>query len=129
MSGGRAFVLDESHDFPRRCNLEMVDLEPLAKADDIEQVRDLLTQHAVCTGSTVAMRLLKDWELTVKAFVKVMPLDYRRVLSEQNPAAAPRPDPISLQEWWQARYPGHLRTNGQTQSVTERPIMLEVARG
>ena len=62
MSGGVAFVLDESHDFPRRCNLEMVDLEPLAKPEDIELVRDLLTQHAVCTGSTVAMRLLKDWE-------------------------------------------------------------------
>ena len=43
MSGGRAFVLDESHDFPRRCNLEMVDLEPLDKPEDLELVRDLLT--------------------------------------------------------------------------------------
>ena len=50
MSGGRAFVLDASHDFPRRCNLEMVDLEPLAKPDDLELVRDLLTQHAVLHG-------------------------------------------------------------------------------
>jgi glutamate synthase (NADPH) large chain len=129
MSGGRAFVLDESHDFPGRCNLEMVDLEPLAKPDDLELVRDLLTQHAVCTGSTVAMRLLKDWESSVKAFVKVMPLDYRRVLSEQNPAVSARPDPISLDEWWQERYPGHLRAAGQTHSLTERPMMLEVSRG
>jgi glutamate synthase (NADPH) large chain len=128
MSGGRAFVLDTSHDFPRRCNLDMVDLEPLAKPEDLELVRDLLTQHAVCTGSTVAMRLLKDWESTVKTFVKVMPLDYRRVLIEQNPAVPVRPDPISLEQWWQERYPDHLRTS-QAHSVTERPILLEVARG
>ena len=65
----------------------------------------------------------------MKTFVKVMPLDYRRVLSEQNPAVGLVPDPISLEEWWQERYPGHLRTNGHGQSVTERPMMLEVTRG
>ena len=107
----------------------MVDLEPLSKPDDLELVRDLLTQHAVCTGSTVAMRLLKDWDRSVKDFVKVMPLDYRRVLSEQDPAVPAPPDPISLEEWWQERYPGHLRTIGQSQSVTQRPMMLEVTRG
>jgi hypothetical protein len=107
----------------------MVDLEPLEKADDLELVRDLLTQHAVCTGSTVAMRLLKDWTATVKTFVKVMPLDYRRVLSEQNPTTSARPDPISLEQWWQERYPGHLRTSGQAHAVNERPMLLEVSRG
>jgi glutamate synthase (ferredoxin) len=128
MSGGRAFVIDPTHDFPTRCNLDMVDLEPLAKPEDVDLVRDLLTQHAVGTGSSVAMRLLKDWEATVKTFVTVMPLDYRRVLIEQNPAVSVRPDPISLEQWWQERYPDHLRTT-QAQSVTARPILLEVTRG
>ena len=86
MSGGAAFVLDEAGDFRRRCNLEMVDLEPLCEADDIELVRDLLIQHAGYTGSTVAARLLSDWDDAVGKFVKVMPLDYRRVLQERKKA-------------------------------------------
>ena len=61
MSGGVAFVLDEAGDFPRRCNLGMVDLEPLVDPEDIELVRDLLIQHAGYTGSTVAARILADW--------------------------------------------------------------------
>ena len=86
MSGGVAFVLDEAGDFRRRCNLEMVDLEPLGEAEDIELVRDLLIQHAGYTGSTVAARLLSDWDEAVGKFVKVMPLDYRRVLQERKKA-------------------------------------------
>ncbi len=83
MSGGAAFVLDEAGTFPQRCNLEMVDLEPLREPKDIETVRDLLIQHAGYTGSTVAARLLGDWESSVDHFVKVMPVDYRRVLEER----------------------------------------------
>jgi glutamate synthase domain-containing protein 3 len=86
MSGGLAFVFDEFNDFRQRCNLEMVDLEPLSEADDIELVRDLLIQHAGYTGSTVAARLLSDWDWAVGKFVKVMPLDYRRVLEERKKA-------------------------------------------
>jgi glutamate synthase (ferredoxin) len=88
MSGGVAFVFDESGDFPQRCNIEMVDLEPLCEADDIELVRDLLIQHAGYTGSTVAAGLLSDWDWTVGKFVKVMPRDYRRVLQERKKAEA-----------------------------------------
>jgi glutamate synthase domain-containing protein 3 len=86
MSGGVAFVLDEDGDFPRRCNLQMVDLEKLVEPEDIELVRDLLIQHAGYTGSTVAARLLSDWDWAVEKFVKVMPLDYRRVLEERKKA-------------------------------------------
>ena len=86
MSGGVAFVLDEAGDFRRRCNLQMVDLEPLCEDDDIELVRDLLIQHAGYTGSTVAARLLSDWDEAAGKFVKVMPLDYRRVLQERKKA-------------------------------------------
>ena len=121
MSGGAAFVFDETGDFPRRCNLEMVDLEPLDEPDDLDLVRDLLIQHAGYTGSTVATRLLNDWTSAVKKFVKVMPLDYRRVLSEQNPSSAARPDPISLEQWWQERYPGICgRAARPTRSPTGR---------
>jgi glutamate synthase (ferredoxin) len=87
MSGGSAFVFDESGEFPQRCNLEMVDLEPLREAEDIELVRDLLIQHAGYTGSTVAARILGDWDWAVGKFVKVMPVDYRRVLEEQKKLA------------------------------------------
>ncbi|QEH34024.1 Ferredoxin-dependent glutamate synthase 1 [Aquisphaera giovannonii] len=86
MSGGMAFVLDEAGDFPRRCNRDMVDLEPLAEPEDIELVRDLLIQHAGYTGSAVAARLLKGWDEAVGKFVKVMPRDYRRALEERKKA-------------------------------------------
>jgi glutamate synthase (ferredoxin) len=87
MSGGTAFVFDETSDFPQRCNLEMVDLEPCQDPDDLELVRDLLIQHAGYTGSTVAARLVSDWEWASDKFVKVMPLDYRRVLEAQKQQA------------------------------------------
>jgi glutamate synthase (NADPH/NADH) large chain len=88
MSGGTAFVIDSAGDFSQRCNLEMVDLEPLQDPEDVELVRDLLIQHAGYTGSTVAARLLNDWDRAVSQFVKVMPVDYRRVLEEQKKQAA-----------------------------------------
>ncbi|HEY2156002.1 MAG TPA: glutamate synthase large subunit, partial [Isosphaeraceae bacterium] len=87
MSGGSAFVFDEDGDFRQRCNLEMVDLEPLQDPDDLELVRDLLIQHAGYTGSAVAKRILGDWDWAVAKFHKVMPMDYRRVLREQKLAA------------------------------------------
>jgi glutamate synthase (ferredoxin) len=87
MSGGSAFLFDEQGEFPQRCNLEMVDLEPLREPEDIELVRDLLIQHAGYTGSTVAARILGDWEWAIGKFVKVMPIDYRRVLEEQKKQA------------------------------------------
>jgi glutamate synthase (ferredoxin) len=127
MSGGTAFVLDRTHDFPRRCNMEMVDIEPLALRVDIELVRDLLIQHAASTKSPVAARLLKEWKTAVGMFVKVMPLDYRRVLHERDPAAV-RHDPAAVDQWWQARYPGHLR--GPHAHPGGPPLLpLEVTRG
>jgi glutamate synthase (ferredoxin) len=84
MSGGSAFVFDAAGEFPERCNREMVDLEPLSEPDDVDLVRDLLIQHAGYTGSTVAGQLLSDWGWAVAKFVKVMPIDYRRVLEERK---------------------------------------------
>jgi glutamate synthase (ferredoxin) len=97
MSGGLAFVLEKERDFRKHCNLDMVDIEPLCARADVELVRDLLIQHAACTGSSVAKRLLKDWKRSVARFVKVIPLDYRRVLEEQKAATGLHPPSSRLE--------------------------------
>ena len=87
MSGGIAYVFDPNGEFPARCNREMVELEHLADAEDVAEVRGLLEAHVKYTGSTVAKALLADWDSTVDAFVKVMPTDYRRVLAARKAKA------------------------------------------
>jgi glutamate synthase (ferredoxin) len=83
MSGGIAYVYDPDGDFHVRCNQEMVDLEKLDDAEDLDLVRGLLERHREYTGSTVAEWMLADWPKVAKKFVKVMPRDYKRVLLEQ----------------------------------------------
>lgn len=80
MSGGVAYVLDETGDFKNRCNVSMVDIEPLEAAEDIEEIRSLLHRHVHYTGSTVADRILKDWQAMEARFVKVIPKDYKRAM-------------------------------------------------
>ena len=80
MSGGIAYVLDESGDFKVRCNLEMVDLEAAAEDEDVETIKTLLTRHVQYTQSTVAQKILDKWRIYHSRFVKVMPKDYKRVL-------------------------------------------------
>jgi glutamate synthase (NADPH/NADH) large chain len=77
MSGGIAYLLDPD---PRRVNAEMVDLETL-DASDSDFVRDLVARHLAETGSVLAARLLEDWDAALPRFGKVMPKDYKRVLS------------------------------------------------
>jgi glutamate synthase domain-containing protein 3 len=62
----------------------MVGFEELAEADAIE-LRSLVAEHAERTDSPVAADVLARWEqlLAAKAFVKVMPHDYKRVLRER----------------------------------------------
>jgi glutamate synthase (NADPH) large chain len=86
MSGGMAFVLDEDEEFPIRLNTEMVELEAFEDPEDQSLVRDLLFQHRHYTGSTVAARVLDDWDELKTKFRKVMPVDYRRVIQEQKKA-------------------------------------------
>jgi glutamate synthase (ferredoxin) len=88
MSGGIAYVLDRAGDFRRRCNLGMVDVEPLQEAEDIQLVRDLIQRHVTCTGSDYARRILDDWVALQAKFVKVMPKDYKRVLLAEARARA-----------------------------------------
>ena len=86
MSGGIAYVLDEDGTFEQRCNPGLVDLEPLAAAEDISEARTLIRKHLRYTGSTVASSVLDNWQRTQSRFVKVMPRDYRRVLEERKAA-------------------------------------------
>jgi glutamate synthase (ferredoxin) len=86
MSGGVAYVLDAAGDFRRRCNLGMVDVEPLTERDDVEEVQELLRRHVRYTGSALAERLLAGWEAARPRFVKVMPRDYKRALAAMRRA-------------------------------------------
>ncbi|HKH79208.1 MAG TPA: glutamate synthase-related protein, partial [Solirubrobacteraceae bacterium] len=83
MSGGVAYVLDEDGSFPKRCNMGMVGFEALAP-EDVSELRALVQEHHLRTDSPVAARVLAEWEalLQRRAFVKVMPHDFKRVLGE-----------------------------------------------
>jgi len=80
MSGGIAYILDEAGDFASRCNMEMVGLEKLTDADEIEQVWKQIQRHQTYTQSGKAAKVLADWKNFVPKFVKVLPQDYARVL-------------------------------------------------
>ncbi|MBM4127325.1 MAG: glutamate synthase large subunit [Nitrospira sp.] len=88
MSGGMAFVLDEFGKFPARCNTGMVELEKVATASDKKLLHELITKQFMYTGSRNAKRILDSWEAMVPKFVKVMPVDYKRVLEERKRKAS-----------------------------------------
>ncbi len=87
MSGGIAYVWDPRRELLQHCNLGMVELERVEDVDVPELVR-MIRQHAEYTGSPVARRLLGDWDRAQRQFVKVMPIEYRRVLRQQKLSAA-----------------------------------------
>jgi glutamate synthase domain-containing protein 2/glutamate synthase domain-containing protein 1/glutamate synthase domain-containing protein 3 len=82
MSGGIAWVFDPEERFLVNCNLDMVDLETVSAADDIQQLHSLVQRHLQYTGSDVAGRILEDWDASLPKFHKVMPTDYKRALQE-----------------------------------------------
>ncbi|MBB4041056.1 glutamate synthase (NADPH/NADH) large chain [Microvirga flocculans] len=112
MSGGIAYVLDEDGSFSKRCNLSMVDLEPVEEEEDLmrrlhhhggdletkgridimanmsgpdeERLMQLITNHHTYTGSTRAKEILDNWTTYRTKFVKVMPVEYRRALQEMD---------------------------------------------
>jgi glutamate synthase (NADPH/NADH) large chain len=119
MSGGVAYVFDPDGGFESRCNLAMVDLEPIRSEEiametayhqtndlaahgrvdilgdmtrfDAERLRQLVANHLKYTGSTRAREILDDWEASKGRFVKVMPVEYRRALNEMNTRRAQAP--------------------------------------
>ncbi len=117
MSGGIAYVLDERGDFEQRCNLAMVELEPVLAEDlalenldhqggDLEthgrvdiqrdmtrydalRLHRLIEKHVHYTDSACGRRILADWDTMLPKFIKVMPVDYRRALLEMHAAQTP----------------------------------------
>ena len=80
MSGGIAYILDETGDFATRCNPQMVDLETLEDPEEIRELHEMIQTHADYTQSRKAAKVLANWETMEPQFVKVMPRDYKRVL-------------------------------------------------
>ncbi|MEM7103850.1 MAG: glutamate synthase large subunit [Bacteroidota bacterium] len=83
MSGGIAFIYDVSKTFKGNCNTEMVDLDPL-DAEDFATIRLLIRQHFRYTGSEIALSILNNWKVEKAHFVKVMPSDYKAILSKNR---------------------------------------------
>jgi glutamate synthase (NADPH/NADH) large chain len=81
MSGGIAYVLDETDMFERRVNGQMVTLRRLEQAAEIEAVRRMIENHLDQTSSERARQVLADWSASVPRFVKVIPKDYERMLA------------------------------------------------
>ena len=91
MSGGIAYVLDETGDFSSRlCNRSGVDLEPFTNSVDVDTVRHLVERHADLTGSPRARWILDNWYGMLPRFVKVFPHEYKRVLGMPRLADAPK---------------------------------------
>ena len=87
MSGGVAYVLNDDGQFEQRCNMGMVELEKMHAREDQQIVRTLIEAHLKYTGSRKAKLVLDSWKAMVPKFVKIMPIDYKRVLAERKAAA------------------------------------------
>jgi glutamate synthase (ferredoxin) len=88
MSGGVAYILDETGDFATRCNTQMVGLETLDDPEEIDELHQLIDRHAQYTHSQKAAKVLAHWDDMLPKFVKVMPRDYKRVLQAIKEALA-----------------------------------------
>ena len=81
MSGGIAYVLDESGDFPAHVNTQMVQIERLQDAEEIARVRGMIERHRELTGSERARYVLENWDRLLPRFVAVVPKDFKRALA------------------------------------------------
>jgi glutamate synthase (NADPH/NADH) large chain len=84
MSGGIAYIWDPLERLLENCNLGMVELERVESDEDAEELKQLIELHQNETQSTVAADILDRWDETLPQFVKVMPIDYKRVLQEKK---------------------------------------------
>jgi glutamate synthase (NADPH/NADH) large chain len=94
MSGGTAFVFDPAQTFRSRCNLDMIELEPLVDESDLWLVQGLIEDHVRLTGSARGRKLLDTWDHIAARFVKVMPTEYKRVLELRKTASRKRPSSL-----------------------------------
>ena len=82
MSGGIAYVLDENGDFDYYCNKGLVELSEVEDRADIIELQDMIRKHMLYTQSPLAEKILTNWEEYLPKFVKVIPLEYKKVLNE-----------------------------------------------
>jgi glutamate synthase domain-containing protein 3 len=98
MSGGITYVLDEDQLFDTKCNLEMVDIEPVTETSDIVLLHSLIKEHVKYTGSEHATRILRDWTEMLPQFVKVFPIDYRHALERLRKEESKETEVVSITE-------------------------------
>ncbi len=98
MSGGIAFVFDEQGDFDFYCNRDMVELSQVEDEEDIVFIREMVEKHLKYTGSSVAKKILASWEVSMPKFVKVMPLEFKRVLNEMKLASQERSENMKKED-------------------------------
>ena len=91
MSGGIAYIYDPEGTFPGRCNMEMVALEKVESGEETATLRSYLEAHHAKTASPVAAKVLASFEESLADFVKVMPMDYKRVLAQMATEEAATP--------------------------------------
>lgn len=84
MSGGVAYVWDRDHRFDYFCNMEMVELSLLEDSASRKELHELIRQHYLYTGSQLARVMLDDWSRYVDDFIQVTPIEYKRVLAEEQ---------------------------------------------
>ena len=84
MSGGVAYVWNKDGNFDYFCNMEMVELSLIEEASYRKELHELIRQHYLYTGSKLARILLDDWMHYVDQFIQVVPIEYKKVLQEEQ---------------------------------------------
>ena len=84
MSGGVAYVWDKNHNFDYFCNMDMVEINLVEDSVSRKELLELIRQHYLYTGSKLARTMLDDWNHYVEDFIQVVPIEYKRVLQEEQ---------------------------------------------
>ncbi len=84
MSGGVAYVWDKNHNFDYFCNMDMVEINLVEDSNYRKELHELIRQHYLYTGSKLARTMLDDWNHYVEDFIQVVPIEYKRVLQEEQ---------------------------------------------
>ncbi len=84
MSGGVAYVWDKNHNFDYFCNMDMVEINLVEDSNYRKELHELIRQHYLYTGSKLARTMLDDWNRYVEDFIQVVPIEYKRVLQEEQ---------------------------------------------
>ena len=84
MSGGVAYVWDKNHDFDYYCNMDQVEINLVEEASSRKELHELIRQHYLYTGSSLARKMLDDWARYIDDFIQIVPIEYKRVLEEEK---------------------------------------------